>query len=141
MAYATAAAMIARFGEAELIRLSVAEGELDGVVDQAVVTTALADATSLVDSHVEQRFRTPLAPVPDAIVAATCDLARYRLTLGRNLAPGDAVKMARDEALAWLKRLADGDATLPGAALSTDASSARVSDRPRITWPDTRGAY
>ncbi|MDO9501393.1 gp436 family protein [Falsiroseomonas sp.] len=141
MAYATIAAMIARFGEAEIIRLSVPEGELDGEVDAAAVTTALVDATSLVDSYVEQRFATPLNPAPASIVAATCHIARHALALARNQTPGDAVTRARDEMVAWLKRIAAGEVSLPGAALSEDASSARVSDRPRIRWPETRGAY
>lgn len=141
MAYATAADMIARFGQAELIRLSVPEGELDGEVDVAAVTTALSDASSLVDSYVEQRFATPLAAAPASIIAATCHIARHALALARNQTPGDAVTRARDEAIAWLKRIAAGEVSLPGAVLSVDASSARVVDRPRIVWPDTRGAY
>jgi phage gp36-like protein len=139
MAYATTAAMIARFGEAEMIRISAPEGELDGVVDATAVAVALDDASSLVDSYLEDRFVLPLSPVPAAIAAATCAIARHALGQARNQTPGEMVTKARDEAIAWLGKLAAGDAGLAGATVK--AADARVQDRPRITWPETRGTY
>jgi phage gp36-like protein len=139
MAYATTAAMIARFGEAEMIRLSAPEGELDGVVDAAAVGVALDDASDLVDSYLDERFALPLNPIPASITAATCAIARHALASGGGKSPGDQVTTAREEAIAWLKKLASGEAGLRGAALK--ASDARVQDRERITWPGTRGAY
>ena len=139
MAYATSADMVARFGEAEMIRLTAAEGELSGPVDTDAVALALADAASMVDSYVQRRFLTPLNPVPPSIAAATCNLARHALAMARNQSPTEAMTRARDEATAWLKRIASGEATLPGATASTLGGGARLQDRDPMWLRETTG--
>lgn len=141
MAYATSDDMVARFGEAELIRLSTPEGALDGPMDADAVTIALADASELVDSYIGRRFVVPLNPVPASIAAAVCTLARHALSLARNATPGDAATRARDETSAWLKRIAAGDVTLPGATPSDLGAGARVQDRDRLVLPETSAGY
>jgi phage gp36-like protein len=127
--YASVADMVGRYGEAELMRLSAPEGQLSGPIDTTAVETALTDATSRIDSYLSSRYQLPVSPVPPAVVAACCALARFALGLGNNQVPSESSKAERDDTTAWLKRLAEGNAMLPGATLAEDATGARTSDR------------
>lgn len=136
MPYATTADMIDRYGEGEVTRLAAPEGQMDGPCDAGRVEVALADASSRIDSYLMPRYAVPLQPVPPAIRAACCILARHALALSNNQAPSDSVRAERDEITAWLKRLAAGEAVLPGVAAAGTASGARVSDRPAMFGAD-----
>ncbi|GGG30970.1 hypothetical protein GCM10010964_18650 [Caldovatus sediminis] len=134
MPYATVADMLARFGEAELTRLTAAEGALDGGVVTERVETALAEATGLIDSYLRRRWAVPLAaPVPVEIVRACCVLARYDLAHGEQREPSEQMRLARKEVIEWLAALADGAAALDGAVPAAGAAGAgaMASDRAR----------
>jgi phage gp36-like protein len=71
--------------------------------------TILTDATSMIDGYLASRYTLPLSPVPEALVANACAIARYKLL-------GDAVtEHARDEyrdAVSWLRDIAAGRVAL-----------------------------
>lgn len=140
MPYATVEDMVARFGEAEMTRLTAAEGELDAGVVTAKVETALAEATGLIDSYLRRRYAVPLAaPVPAEIVRACCVLARYDLAHGEQREPSEQMRLARKEVVEWLAALADGKAVLDGAVPAAGASGAgaMASDREPAFSPES----
>lgn len=143
MPYATLPDMNEAFGEAEMIRLSAAPGDLDGPVDEAKVDRAIVDATDLIDSYLRRRYAVPLAaPVPPAIRRACGVLARFDLAHGDQREPTEQMRLARKDTIDWLKGLADGSAELPGAVPlgGTSGAGARVSDRcPAFTNDSLRG--
>ena len=68
MAYTSKAQIIDRWGTDEVVRSADRDPE-DGVVDDAAVTAACADASSLIDSYLERGgHKTPVDPVPDVLV-------------------------------------------------------------------------
>jgi phage gp36-like protein len=131
--YATAADMIARYGEEEMIHLSVAPGQLDGPPDLVAIENALVDSSALIDSYLRRRYLAPLVtPIPAEIARAARVLARYDLAHGEQKTPTEQMRLDRKEVLAWLEQLASGAAQLDGVPLAGGAGAgARVKDRPR----------
>lgn len=130
MAYATAADMIARFGTAELIRMTTPEGAAMEAIDTAAVDRALVEASDVIDSYLRTRYAVPLATVPPSIAGCACRLARHDLARGENREPTQQMVDARREDIAWLDRIAKGIVTLDGLAPpSVDQSGARLRDR------------
>ncbi len=132
MAYATVQDMIGRFGETEMLRLSSVDGVLPDVVNPVPVEQAIGDADGIIDSYLRKRYRVPLAPVPRAIVNASCVLARYELSVGGDREPADQVKSGRRDIVAWLTQLANGVATLEDITPIVPSSAAQASDRERM---------
>lgn len=105
MSYATQAAMVARFGEAELIQLTDRAEPPVGVVDADVLAAACLAADGIVDGHLCDRFAVPLADVPPMLVDAACDIARYKLYTGT---PSDAVVSRYKASMEILARIQSG---------------------------------
>lgn len=121
MPYATATDLSDRYGATALVLAADRDG--DGVADTAAVDRALADATSEVDSYVAARHPVPLAaPLPARVVQVTVDVAFYRLCREAG-SYTDEIRQRYDDALAWLRDVARGLATL-GVAAEVPAVSA-----------------
>lgn len=107
MAYATLAAMVARFGEDELIALTA---PLDATApDAAMAGQALADASAVIDGYLASRYALPLETVPALLEPLCCDIARYRLAAGGSVhLPTDIQRQRYDDALIWLAQVAAG---------------------------------
>jgi phage gp36-like protein len=114
MAYATAAALMARFGEAALVQLSDRADPPAGAMDAAVVDTALADATETVNGYLASRYQVPLSPLPEPVKRAVCDIAWY--LLHRDVVP-DLVRTRYQDALAYLEKAARGIVVLQAAGV------------------------
>ncbi|MEW6252381.1 MAG: DUF1320 domain-containing protein [Pseudomonadota bacterium] len=121
MPYATLANLIERFGELELTQLTDAASP--GLIDEAVVARALADAEAVVDGHLGGRYTLPLATVPPVLVGAVCDLARARLY--KDALPEVVAKRA-DEAMKYLTLLGQGKITLGMAPEPVSTRDARI---------------
>lgn len=141
MIYATVAAMVARFGELEIVQLTDRDNIPPSVVDVARVETKLADASAFVDGYVGQVYQLPLLGCakpdgaggvsyvpPPVLERICCDLARYYLH--DDLAPENEVYRRYKGALRELDAVASGQAMLacpwggsPGVPLSADAQS------------------
>lgn len=122
MPYATKQQLVDRFGEAELIRLTdknVPRG--NWIVDQ-VLDGAIADADSVIDSHLQSRYTLPLGAVPTVLTRFACDLVRYFLY--DDGAP-DHVKTRYDNAMSFLKAVARGEVNL---GLSAAGATAKTND-------------
>lgn len=127
--YATVQDMVSRFGESEMIRLSVADGDIPEAVEPARVEQAIADASRLMDTYLRVRYATPVSPVADELTRAACTLARYDLSTGGDREPAEQMRLARKEVIAWLLALSKGEASLEGVAPIASGAGARVSDR------------
>ncbi|MDR5803406.1 phage protein Gp36 family protein [Caballeronia sp. LZ001] len=107
--YACVEAMRAQFGERELIALS--DRERTGVVDSAVVSAAIDDASSEIDSYLAGRYRLPLDPAPKMLSRVCCDIARY-LLCGADARMTEEIRQRYKDATGFLKLVANGDVTL-----------------------------
>lgn len=109
MPYATKQNMIDRFNEREVIALT---DRIDaGVVDDAVLNAALADADAEINPYLEGRVALPLTTVPVILRGYACDIARYRLT-GSGVMETDIIRKRYDDAIAFLKAFAAGKVSL-----------------------------
>ena len=100
--YATEADLVARFGE-EIGSLKVM------VSNPTFVEDAIQDATEEINGHIGDRYSLPLPNVPSNLKRMACDIARYRLYFQQ---PTDEVRKRYEDAVAFLKRVADNKAHL-----------------------------
>lgn len=136
MSYAGVAEMVARFGETEILRLSVPEDRTAETIDATKVEVALADASATIDGYLRGRYAVPIVDVPNDVVRAACVLARYDLAKGERTEPTEQMRLDRKEAITWLEGIAKGTIRLhavaeSGSPATAQAGGARVSDRPR----------
>lgn len=108
MAYATQADIADLYGPDALY---VADRDGDGVADAVAVTRALSSAKDEIDSYLGVRYRLPLAAVPGILRQYAVDIALYRLALSREVL-SEEHRTRYDDALAALKRIAEGKAIL-----------------------------
>jgi len=109
MPYAIVQEMIDRFGEKEILQLTNREDPRNGAIDEFVVENAIADAGNRIDSYLGQRYSLPLATIPGGIKDACIHMARYNLYDDKK---PEWVKDRYNEAVAWLKDIATGKASL-----------------------------
>ncbi len=143
MIYATAADLVARFGELELVQLTDLENIPPSIIDLGRVETKIGDACAFIDGYVGQVYRLPLAgcakpltvpggtieyAAPPVLVRVACDLARYYLH--DDLAPENEVYRRYKAAVRELETIAAGKAQLacpwggsPGDLVGSDAQS------------------
>lgn len=139
MSYATLQTLIDQFGEGEVVRSADRDG--DGIADTDVVERALEHADGIIDSRVGVKYSVPLNPVPKVVIAYAGDIALYRMS--EDTASYTEEKRKRyDDALAWLKAVAEGKAVLGGQpeppAVGGDGSI-RVVAQPREYTRQTLG--
>lgn len=127
--YATVLDMISRYGEEEVIRMSVADGQTPDAVVPERIEQAIADVSRLIDTYLRKRYVTPVSPIPAELSRAACLLARYDLALGGSREPTEQMRLARKEVVAWLEGLAAGAGLLEGAISVAAIGTARSSDR------------
>ena len=108
--YATLQDMQSRFG-IDLLRVAAVPGT--DTLDEAVITQALADASSLIDGYLAGRYPLPLAHVPTALVPICCDIARHRLYGEQS---PEQIGKRYDAALSFLKSVGKGELALGLAA-------------------------
>jgi phage gp36-like protein len=101
---------------------------------------ALERASRVADSYIRSRSAVPLGTWGADLRAAVCDLAAYQLLtrLGFDSADeGSAFRKRFDDALAWLRDVAKGVASVSGDATTpAPTPAARVRTSPRRGWPD-----
>ncbi len=114
-------------------KLPASEAELSDEL-RAVLTDALGKASSEAAGYLALRYPlfggSELPPdclIPPALIAAVCDMARYRL-VGAGVQQTDPIVTRYTQALAWLRDLAEGRAVLAGmAGFATRAGGVSVS--------------
>jgi phage gp36-like protein len=121
MAYCVQADVERRVGgAAKLVQLTAAPGGT--VADAAVVTAAIAEADTMIDSYAHKRFAVPFAaPIPSRIVTLSARIAARALRQWRQMPlPTDVDDEKVD--IDWLKGLAKGEVD-PGVEPSSTPSS------------------
>lgn len=103
--YATKADMLSRFGEREVIALT--DRDNLGVVDDAVLDAALAEASSEIEPYLAPRHKMPLASVPKIVIGFACDIARYRLC-GSGVTLTDDIRDRYKDAIKFFEQVAKG---------------------------------
>lgn len=86
------------------------------------VADACDAASQEADSYLATRYAVPVTttPLPEHLVQAVCDIARYRLYAG---AADPEVQNRYEQAVAWLKDVSAGRALLPGVPLNAGEGS------------------
>ncbi|TCS69766.1 phage gp36-like protein [Sulfuritortus calidifontis] len=142
MPYATAADLITRYGEDELIQLTDRVGA--GVVDTAIVSRALDDAEAEIDGYLAARYRLPLPTTPALLARIACDIARYRLWEDR---ASDEVRQRYEDARRLLENISSGRASLglpaglpPESQPALSLAAAKSGPAP-VFGPEQMGGY
>lgn len=110
MAYATLQDLQTRFGADELVERTDRQG--GATIDAAVVQRHLDDASAEIDGYLGARYAVPVDPVLPVLVGLCCDIARHRLW---QPVASEGVRQAYQDALRFLRDIADGRAVLAGA--------------------------
>lgn len=105
MPYATKQNMIDRFGEDEVIALT--DRANLGVIDDAVLGGALAEADAEIEPYLAAHHQLPLTTVPKILTVYACDIARYRLC-GANVTETDAIRNRYKDAVRFLDNVSAG---------------------------------
>jgi phage gp36-like protein len=122
--YATQQDIVDRYSEAFLASLADRDG--DGLVDTTAVTKALADASAEIDTYVGAAYELPLASTPAVLVQICVDIAVYKLGYAPGAGADDAKSERYKAALAILRDIAKGTASL-GLASETASVGGAVS--------------
>lgn len=134
MAYSTESDLLKRITQATLVQLT--DTTDSGLVDSTVVDSAITDADALIDSMVSPVYQVPLANVPPVIRDHSATIAIYSLHLYRSVDPS-VWKNAYDDAIEFLRSVAEGRATLEG-TVPEPPSSANASDAASFTAEDRK---
>lgn len=118
--YAALADILEQMAEADLVSLT--DDGQSGSIDAAVVDWALKGADALIDAHCHDRYQVPFAPVPALATKFAVDLAIYNLYARRpHVEVPEVVKERNSQALAYLKRIQAGEASMGADAVVTSA--------------------
>ncbi|MEW6658156.1 MAG: DUF1320 domain-containing protein [Thermodesulfobacteriota bacterium] len=140
MAYSTQDDLLTMISQGELAALTAESGE---VPDGQVVAEAISRADAEIDAACGLRYAVPLAPVPERVKTLSADLAIYHLYSRRSVAPEVWQQKYRD-ALAFLKQVAAGQATLAGSGGEPPAATreaAEMDSNQRLFSRDTLGEW
>lgn len=174
MPYCTEAAFKARFGERELAQLLGTGDFAGGKAETGrTYAAAAADADAIIDSYLAMRGvqvplptdpegpvieimggpssggTAPASVLPARIVELAADLTRYELyddvkDAGSQAGEVSAIVVRRKMALAFLERVASGDATIPGLFPAPSAAGAAgivVSAPERVFTAETLAGF
>lgn len=108
--------MTAALGENVL--LLIADHDSDGSIDSDVVTSALDRASSFMAGFLSAYAIDP-GDIPEALERACYDIAAQQIRLGRDQGTDDS-KLAYDNAISWLKLIANGTVTLDAPTAEDD---------------------
>lgn len=98
------------------LRLAELTAESGTTADAAIVTKAITAASGLIDRYLCGRYAVPVTDTTAlSVLLPTCtSIVKFRLYDRRNVkTEGNPAQAEYDEAIAWLKSVADGDLSLP----------------------------
>lgn len=141
MPYVTLAQLIERYGEPALIALTDRGEIATGVVNEASVNRAIADADALIDGYLVRKYALPLAEAQPLLVKIAGSLVFYDL---HTFQPDEKIVNEQKLALAMLRDIANGTVALTVAGLEADntaGSGARITDRDRQLTQDNMTGF
>lgn len=132
MPYCTQSDIQTKVTAQTLVQLTDDQGT--GLVDSAVVVSAIKTADTLIDTYLRRRYALPLSPVPDILGELAVQLAIYDLYQRRMRGemPDDVVSN-RKNAVRILEHISDGSINL----LSNDQTNVIVTNKTAsdVEWP------
>lgn len=142
MPYAAQSDLLNRITMQELTQLTD-DNRPASEVNDVVVNAALSNASATVDSYCRSRYAVPLQPSADA-ANITADLALFELYSRRPVQKmPETVALRRTNAIAFLKDLASGKASLDQQAAApqsySDAGQLPTCNHERFTDRDLQG--
>ena len=144
MAYSTLTDVKKLIPEDTLIQLTDDEGA--GVINEARVTEAIAQADSEIDSYLGIRYSVPLSPVPDVVKKLSVDMAIYNL-YSRRVEEIPATRADRyKNSIRLLEGISKGTVSIgekiePEEAVSGDQPQVSTSESDRIFTRDKFGGF
>ena len=109
MPYVTLAQLIERYGEPALIAVTDRAEFATGVVNQASIDRAIADADALIDGYLVRKYALPLAEAQPLLVKIAGSLVFYDL---HTYQPDEKIVNEQKLALAMLRDIANGTVAL-----------------------------
>lgn len=109
MPYVTLTQMISRFGEQEMIELTNLHEPDATAINVFNFEAAAIDAEAEINSYVGIIAALPLTSIPLVLSGKAADVTRYYLD---TLDPREDVRKRYEDAIAWLKLLADGNVNI-----------------------------
>ena len=106
--YATVAETQTAMGSAKLIEIADFDG--NGSLDTASVNAALTEASALADTYLGSYL--PITVIPAVLKRHVINIGIYLLRVSRDFTTEDS-RRAYEDALAWLKDIAKGLASIP----------------------------
>ncbi len=141
MSYSTQAALIERFGSAEIQQIS--DINQTGAIDAGRVTQYLADASTLIDGYISGRYALPIPAgnIPSVLEKLCGDLTRYMMAKR----PTEEMRSRYTDAISLLKSVANGQFDLgldPTGKPAVDTSGPTIANDPgRVFTSDTLCDY
>ncbi len=109
MSYSTKEDILKQISQERLIELTDDEGI--GQFNESVISEAIEDADSRIDTYCGTVYTVPFSPVPEILKRLSVDIAIYNLFSRRGI--GDEVREKRyDNAIRLLKEISTGKVTL-----------------------------
>jgi phage gp36-like protein len=141
MPYVTLAQLIERYGEPALVAVTDRGQFATGVVDEAAIDRAIADADAVIDGYLVRKYALPLAEAQPMLVKIAGSLVFYDL---HTYQPDEKIVNDQKLALAMLRDIAAGTVALTVAGLepaNVSGSGARITDRDRQLTQDNMTGF
>jgi phage gp36-like protein len=141
MAYVTLAQLTDRYGDTALIAVTDRGPFPAGVIDEAVIDRAIADADAVIDGYLARRYQLPLTVAQPLLVKIAGSLVFYGL---HTFQPDEKIVADQKEALAMLRDISAGTVALTAAGLeapNVEGSGARITDRDRQLTQDNMTGF
>jgi phage gp36-like protein len=141
MPYVTLAQLIERYGEPALVAVTDRGQFATGVVDEAAVNRAIADADAVIDGYLARKYALPLAEAQPMLVKVAGSLVFYDL---HTFQPDEKIVNDQKLGLAMLRDIAAGTVALTVAGLEPQnvaGSGARITDRERDLSQDNMKGF
>jgi phage gp36-like protein len=128
----------------DLEQLALPSRALEDSVD-ADLTAALVAASSEADSYLEARYTLPLLTWPAVLRLMVAKIAAYHIQAGKGFQPDadperpDPIVKGYEDAIAWLEKIHDGEASLPSAETTETSSSTSAGGAPDADSDEPRG--
>lgn len=137
MSYVTAEAMIAKFGENEIIDLT-SSSDLSLEINYEKLQFALDAANSEIDGYLAGRYTLPLKEIPPFLVSLGCDIAHFHASVGETLETG-RTKTRYEIAVKNLINISKGLVSLGGAPAGESAPTKTSSNN--VMWSVGRNDF
>ncbi|MCU0826652.1 MAG: DUF1320 domain-containing protein [Tabrizicola sp.] len=141
MPYVTLQQLIDRYGEPTLVQLTDRGDHPLGVVNEAAIDRAIADADAVIDGYLVRKYALPLTEAQPLLVKIAGSLVFHDL---HTFQPDEKIVADQKLAMAMLRDIAQGVVALTAAgveAANVGGSGARITDRDRQLTQDNMTGF